>query len=629
MKTYIDHNDLDQIRLDEMILNSKVLLRYQNEGSHHFEYFTMLLKDIVHLLYKHAIRFTDNTPSVNLEMLQHFYQQNNLQKLRLRTSGSLSNTYLSLKFVLDGLFESIRGRDLLDQLENIIEGYEKDALSQYLSSEEQSLLSELQFKYDELTQEDLLLEILDGFYNKDGTHPIQELLQNALNNIDKDSDHLFEDVLKALVESDSNDDASETSSDLTDGETEDLLETFQDALEEKFSPVLNETYLTHGNHLNDQRFMNDIQGPENKKQFSQKAVSSDDTLVGIQLHEATNATTGMHSLGGYLSEQKLKERHYKTNINNIMKQLKLPRIINKAVQSVDEFNESTKTLGIDEHSMNQMSFDEIIAVHKQYKQPHFIRFINKVGKNKLYAQQIQYKKKKKHALPIDKITTSHKIDLLIEDELIALALDIEAFEKDFYDRYLRDDLLTVDLIELQDKRKGPIILCYDGSGSMEGIKIEETQSHILAILEIAKIQKRHMVIIQFASASEPLYIKEINPKYISAQDVLDILDTFICGGTDFEKPLSKAIEYIKKDQHNKSDILFITDGQCEIRTEFKKDFLRLKQLRDFKLYTMIMHAYTYHDYGDIGDISDEVLEIQEMDLGNLNAKANQRLYSVI
>ena len=44
---------------------------------------------------------------------------------------------------------------------------------------------------------------------------------------------------------------------------------------------------------------------------------------------------------------------------------------------------------------------------------------------------------------------------------------------------------------------------------------------------------------------------------------------------------------------------------------------------------MIMHAYTYHDYGDIGDISDEVLEIQEMDLGNLNAKANQRLYSVI
>ena len=157
--------------------------------------------------------------------------------------------------------------------------------------------------------------------------------------------------------------------------------------------------------------------------------------------------------------------------------------------------------------------------------------------------------------------------------MIALALDIEAFEKDFYDRYLRDDLLTVDLIELQDKRKGPIILCYDGSGSMEGIKIEETQSHILAILEIAKIQKRHMVIIQFASASEPLYIKEINPKYISAQDVLDILDTFICGGTDFENLCQKPLNTSKK--INTTNQIFCSSPMANVKSglNLKKIFL--------------------------------------------------------
>ena len=164
---------------------------------------------------------------------------------------------------------------------------------------------------------------------------------------------------------------------------------------------------------------------------------------------------------------------------------------------------------------------------------------------------------------------------------------------------------------------------------MEGQKIEETRAHIISIMEIARIQRRKLVLIQFASRTEPLYIKTINPLFAKAQDVLDVLDSFICGGTDFEKPLSKAIEFIQSDPRRKSDILFITDGQCEIRKQFKTFFMALKRERKFKLYTIIMHSYTYQDYGDIGEISDEVLDIRRQDSGNWNDESNRRLYTLI
>jgi len=298
-------------------------------------------------------------------------------------------------------------------------------------------------------------------------------------------------------------------------------------------------------------------------------------------------------------------------------------------EKLDHFNDQIKTLGIPGRTLSDLTFDEILSLYNRTKSARFIEFINKVGKNKKHASAIAYKKKREKITPQDGIRYSSDIDGLIEDEFIGIALDIEAFENDFYDRYLNDNLLTIEMAEKKDKRKGPIILCYDGSGSMQGKKFDETLAHILAILEISKIQKRKLVLIQFASASEPLYMKQINPLSVTAGDVLDILDTFICGGTDFEKPLSTAMEIIKQAKHKNSDILFITDGQCEIHPTFQEKFLTLKRERKFKLYTIIMHSYTYKDYGDIGLISDEILDIRGDNLGNWNTLTNQRLYTLI
>lgn len=316
--------------------------------------------------------------------------------------------------------------------------------------------------------------------------------------------------------------------------------------------------------------------------------------------------------------QELKEKINSLNLDEDLNALENPLI---------NFKEQIETLGISPPSVELLDFDELINLHKRLNKPIFIDFVNKVGRQKICARRIQGKKKqKKRFQPRDTLTRSQDLDLLVDDEFINLAMNHSSFENDFIDRYLRSDLLTVEMYQEVGRYKGPIILCYDGSGSMDGIKIEETKSHILSILEIAKIQKRTLVLIQFASASEPLFIKKINPKKIHVQDVLSILDTFLCGGTDFEKPLSKAIEFIKADKRNHSDILFITDGQCEISTKFQNRFLELKKKRLFHLYTIIIHSYTYQDYGDIGKISDEILEISE---NRWHADVDKHLFSLL
>lgn len=677
--SYIEHNALDTIQFSELIDSSALLKRYLKEGTHHLIFFDSLIEDIFHIYFKHAIYLEYPTQqSVNYQIINTMLNLSQLLSLRKRTVGSLTNTYLAFKLILDGLFESLRGRSLIKDIEETLQTLNKMNSSKHsmnalketsftidfkklFSKSEHALLTtylqQLNHQNTSVFKEkdwlnSLIHESFDDFKTTEDTLLNTKIRAGIDQSILSEHGSTTETLLKNLLKQEEDDIQHETTElqteiEKTDKKTsDDFKEALKDELEEKFAPYLKEQYLTKGQQQNSQkRLISELDDSDSSHtNIIQKGKANTSgqvihqTIQQISREEENHlrqikqfAHTSNTDLSNRLSMPYFDEdyKHIENTLKTQMRKLNLPNILSQAVKSIDAFTNTTKILGIKENSLNSLTFDEVIKMHKRYIKPSFVKFVNKLGKNKLYASKIQHKKKKEHAIPTDKICSSHNIDLLIEDEYIALALGIEAFENDFYDRYLRDDLLTIDMIRKYDKRKGPIVLCYDGSGSMEGVKIEETQSQILVILEIAKIQKRHLILIQFASAVEPLYIKEINPSNITAADVFDVLDEFICGGTDFEKPLSKAIEYIKSKQHKKSDILFITDGQCEIREAFKKSFLQLKQERDFKLYTIIMHAYTYHDYGDIGDISDDVLEIKGRDIGNWNEASNKKLYALI
>lgn len=611
----IAHNLLDELQFNDIKESSNLIKKMIEDSANYLETSHLFIFDVFLSLYKYSPHL-ETRGTINDLLLKKLLISSQFSRLRLRTVGSAFFSYLSLKLLVDNLLLSFRGFDNLKKLQD-----EKDLalktitmalnhqMSDDLSNAVKELLEFMDFETPNKSKNELIELILESLKqdsvneNEDTPNQASELIK------------YLEEKLKAKEEDQA-------------GLDEDPEEGKENSQEMGLSTFLNDQSIYEKDHEQ----QNPFEMPSDKEDqqvFHYDKVQNQETIFE-SYHKITDTN---HKVRGSQKQSRLSDllvdlSYINEKINQSIDRINPDKILTPLLDKLDQVRSEVKLLGIDKRSLDTLSFDDVIKIYKRFKDPNFIQFVNKVGKKKSFARHVQ-RQKKDHDLPYDKVINGHNIDHIIDDELINLALGIEAFDNDFYDRYLNDNLLTLAFISEHDKRKGPIILCYDGSGSMEGKKIKETQSHILAIMEVAKIQKRKLLLIQFASKSEALYVKEINPLYITAQDVFDVLDNFICGGTDFEKPLRKAMEYLLQAQHKKSDILFITDGQCEISPSFKKIFRQTKKRRQFKLYTIIMHAYTYHDYGDIGDISDEVLEIKGQDVYNWNETTNKQLYTLI
>ena len=48
---------------------------------------------------------------------------------------------------------------------------------------------------------------------------------------------------------------------------------------------------------------------------------------------------------------------------------------------------------------------------------------------------------------------------------------------------------------------------------------------------------------------------------------MDAAETFLDGGTDYETPLREALHLIEEEEFENADVVFITDGYCELPEE--------------------------------------------------------------
>lgn len=127
------------------------------------------------------------------------------------------------------------------------------------------------------------------------------------------------------------------------------------------------------------------------------------------------------------------------------------------------------------------------------------------------------------------------------------------------------------------KGKGDIIVCLDESSSTYGNNQAWGMAVAMILLQICRDNKRNFALIHFASETKiDLFLKE--DKDIGER-MLNTSETFLGGGTNFEKPLKEAIGIIEKGNLKHCDIVFITDGICDISEEFKNKFNELQSRR--------------------------------------------------
>jgi uncharacterized protein with von Willebrand factor type A (vWA) domain len=188
------------------------------------------------------------------------------------------------------------------------------------------------------------------------------------------------------------------------------------------------------------------------------------------------------------------------------------------------------------------------------------------------------------------IATGSDIGRLIASELAGLANP--GLRTEFKKRLLEGKLLQYSLRDEQGR--GPMVICLDGSSSMEGKKELWSKGVCLTLLDIAKRERRKFSVVVFSSGGAPVRVFESSPGEgrggwgMKEKDVFELAGYFPGGGTNFEEPLDRALGILRGSKFRRGDIVFITDGEAGIGDAWLESFKREQRRLGFKVYSVLI-----------------------------------------
>ena len=212
------------------------------------------------------------------------------------------------------------------------------------------------------------------------------------------------------------------------------------------------------------------------------------------------------------------------------------------------------------------------------------------------------------------VATGNDIGRLIASELASLAnLSLRA---DFKKRLIEGNLLQYSLRD--EKGRGPMVICLDGSSSMEGNKELWSKGVCLTLLEIAKRERRKSSVVVFSSSGSPLRVFDTGPGgersgwAMKEKDVFELAGYFPGGGTNFEEPLQRALEILKGSKFRRGDIVFITDGEAGIGDAWLEGFKRERARLGFKVYSVLIDLTERESWQTLSLFSDKVTSVSKL-----------------
>ena len=209
------------------------------------------------------------------------------------------------------------------------------------------------------------------------------------------------------------------------------------------------------------------------------------------------------------------------------------------------------------------------------------------------------------------ISYGSELGYIIPSELVTLRHPV--LRKDFLKRYVEQRLLRYYLKD--ETGRGPVIVCLDCSSSMAGDKELWSKALCLSIHELAKRQKRKFSVVVFSSSEYDLRVFSSSVgagKTLTEPQLLELADYFPGGGTDFELPLQKALYLLSEEVYGRSDVLFITDGECDVTEPWLEHFLTEKSRLDFQVFSVLIDLNKTETPRTLMKFSDKVTTISQL-----------------
>lgn len=135
--------------------------------------------------------------------------------------------------------------------------------------------------------------------------------------------------------------------------------------------------------------------------------------------------------------------------------------------------------------------------------------------------------------------------------------------------------------------RGPIIVCLDTSGSMQGVPETVAKAITLEAMRLAHAENRQCLLFAFGGrGSVKEHALELTPAGI--EGLCEFLAMSFSGGTDVEGPLLKACERIESDSWSRADVILVSDGQFTVPEGAMEVLKKAKDTRALRVHGLLI-----------------------------------------
>ncbi|MEV6090303.1 VWA domain-containing protein [Streptomyces cellulosae] len=263
-----------------------------------------------------------------------------------------------------------------------------------------------------------------------------------------------------------------------------------------------------------------------------------------------------------------------------------------AAEAVRQEAALMRAWGVDAGETERMPFAERARLAERLRSGRLARWAELIGRFRQMAAGERARKVEHATGELVGVTLGDDLSRVIPSELAVLG--VPELRAVFAARYAAGELMLYDSRGEQGTGKGAVIACVDTSHSMYaegpgGVTREAwSKACALALLDQARHAGRDFVGILFSAADKLQVFRFPGDRPAPVSDVLDFAETFLGGGTDFQRPLGTAAKILEEEfdtaSRARGDIVLITDDACEVSENWTRLWNEIKRRLDFRLF---------------------------------------------
>ncbi|MEU1070983.1 VWA domain-containing protein, partial [Streptomyces albidoflavus] len=279
----------------------------------------------------------------------------------------------------------------------------------------------------------------------------------------------------------------------------------------------------------------------------------------------------------------------------------------QAVRVTREEAALMRAWGVGHGELERMPYEERARLAERLRTGRLARWAELIGRFRQMADGERARKVENATGELIGVTLGDDLSRVLPSELAHLGLpELRAV---FAARYAAGELMLYDSRGEQTTGQGAVIACVDTSHSMYeegpgGITREAwSKACALALLDQARHARRDFVGILFSAADKLQVFRFPAGRPAPVERVLEFAETFLGGGTSYQRPLSAAAALLAEEfdtaARGRGDIVLITDDECGVTEQWTREWQEARHRLGFRLFGFAVGAPTATASGSV------------------------------